>query len=129
MNRSATLLLNHQQITQRINRIAWQIFEDNSEEKEIFIIGIKNNGFVLAQRIQKAVQQICCKSRTHDAGTVKDDWKREHSGKSKKVTDSLDAALRLLRMPPAAKGIAREKTPGPRHACVALESAPSPTPA
>ena len=59
MNRSRTLLLNHQQITQRINRIAWQIFEDNSEEKEIFIIGIKNNGFVLAQKIMKAVQNVC----------------------------------------------------------------------
>ncbi len=59
MNRSRTLLLNHQQITQRINRIAWQIFEDNSEEKEIFIIGIRNNGYVLAQKIQKAVQHVC----------------------------------------------------------------------
>src|SRR6187402_2136177 len=59
MNKSRTLLLNHQQITQRINRIAWQIYEDNSEETEIFIIGIKQNGYVLAQKIQKAVQHIC----------------------------------------------------------------------
>ena len=52
-------MLNHQQITQRINRIAWQIFEDNSEEKEIFIIGIRSNGYILAQKIQKAVKEIC----------------------------------------------------------------------
>jgi pyrimidine operon attenuation protein / uracil phosphoribosyltransferase len=59
MNKSRTLLLNHQQITQRINRIAWQIYEDNSEEQEIFIIGILQNGYVLAQKIQKAVQHMC----------------------------------------------------------------------
>jgi len=59
MNKSRTLLLNHHQIAQRIDRIAWQIYEDNSEETEIFILGIWNNGYLLAQKIQKAVQNIC----------------------------------------------------------------------
>jgi|SRR5688572_7295285 len=59
MNKSRTLLLNHQQITQRINRIAWQIYEDNADETEIFIIGIWQNGFLLAQKIQQAVQKVC----------------------------------------------------------------------
>lgn len=59
MNKSRTLLLNHNQIAQRIDRIAWQIYEDNSEETEIFILGIKQNGYLLAQKIQVAVQKIC----------------------------------------------------------------------
>jgi pyrimidine operon attenuation protein / uracil phosphoribosyltransferase len=59
MNKSRTLLLNHHQILQRINRIAWQIYEDNSEEKEIFIIGIWQNGYLLAEKIRDAVQAIC----------------------------------------------------------------------
>lgn len=59
MNKTRTLLLNHHQIAQRIDRIAWQIYEDNNEESEIFILGIWQNGYLLAQKIQKAVQQIC----------------------------------------------------------------------
>jgi len=59
MNKAKTLLLNNHQIAQRINRIAYQIYEDNFEEKEIIIIGIWQNGFILAQKIQNALNEIC----------------------------------------------------------------------
>lgn len=59
MNKAKTLLLNNHQIAQRINRIAYQIYEDNFEEKEIIIIGIWQNGFILAQKIQSALNEIC----------------------------------------------------------------------
>jgi len=59
MNKSRILLLNHHQIAQRIDRIAWQIYEDNNEESEIFMLGIWQNGYLLAQKIQKAIQNIC----------------------------------------------------------------------
>ena len=59
MNSSRTLLLTHHQIAQRIDRIAWQIYEDNNGETEIFIIGIWQNGYLLAEKIQKAIQKIC----------------------------------------------------------------------
>lgn len=54
-----TLLLTKKQIEQRINRIAYQIYEDNFEEKEIFIIGIVKSGYVLAERIEKSLNKIC----------------------------------------------------------------------
>ena len=54
-----TLLLNKKQIEQRINRIAYQIFEDNFDEQEIFIIGIEKGGFVLAEKIEAALNKIC----------------------------------------------------------------------
>src|SRR6185436_1250588 len=54
-----TLLLNKKQIEQRINRIAYQIYEDNFEEKEIFIVGILNSGYTLAEKIEKALNKIC----------------------------------------------------------------------
>ncbi|MEO8147990.1 MAG: phosphoribosyltransferase family protein [Bacteroidia bacterium] len=54
-----TLLLNKIQIEQRINRIAYQIYEDNFEEKEIIIAGIVKGGYELAQRIKKALEKIC----------------------------------------------------------------------
>lgn len=59
MNKAKTLLLNNHQIAQRINRIAYQIYEDNFEEKEIIILGIWQNGFILAQKIQNALNEIC----------------------------------------------------------------------
>jgi pyrimidine operon attenuation protein/uracil phosphoribosyltransferase len=59
MNKSRTLLLNHHQISQRITRIAYQIFEDNADEQEIFIVGIQKNGYVFARKIQSALQSMC----------------------------------------------------------------------
>ena len=59
MNKARTLLLNNHQIAQRIQRIAYQVYEDNFEEQEIIIIGIWQNGYILAGKIQKALNEIC----------------------------------------------------------------------
>ncbi len=40
-----TLILNSKQIAQKINRIAYEIYENNYAEKEIIIAGIGGNGF------------------------------------------------------------------------------------
>ncbi|MFD1257928.1 phosphoribosyltransferase family protein [Mucilaginibacter terrae] len=52
------LILNHQQIQQKIDRIAYQILEDNFEEKEIMIAGILSQGSVIAQRIKNVLDGI-----------------------------------------------------------------------
>jgi len=59
MNKSRTLLLNNHQISQRIIRIAYQIYEDNCDDKEIIIVGIWQNGSILAEKIYNAVKGIC----------------------------------------------------------------------
>lgn len=59
MDKSRTLLLNDHQIRQRIERMAYQIYEDNFEEKEIVVIGIWQNGFLLAEKLVKAINNIC----------------------------------------------------------------------
>lgn len=64
MDKSRTLLLNDHQIQQRINRIAYQIYEDNFEEQEIVVIGIWQNGYLLAEKLVKAINSICS-VRTH----------------------------------------------------------------
>ncbi len=51
----ATLLLNHEQIQQKINRMAYQLFENNFTETEIILAGIEQRGFILAKRIQNAL--------------------------------------------------------------------------
>lgn len=52
------LILNKQQIDQKINRIAYQILEDNLDEKEIVLAGIWDRGYKLALRLQKVLQEI-----------------------------------------------------------------------
>ncbi len=58
MTDSKTLILNHQQIENKISRIAYQIYEKNYEEKEIVLVGIADRGYVLAKKLNKVLQQI-----------------------------------------------------------------------
>ncbi|RZK47246.1 MAG: phosphoribosyltransferase [Pedobacter sp.] len=52
------LILDKKQIDQKINRIAYQILEDNLNEKEIVLAGIWDRGYKLAIRLQKVLQKI-----------------------------------------------------------------------
>src|SRR5213075_3184702 len=58
MNKTKTQVLDKKQITQKINRIAWQVYEDNFSEKEIIVAGIAKTGFLLAQRIGTVLEKI-----------------------------------------------------------------------
>ncbi len=58
MSNNQILILNKKQIDQKINRIAYQILEDNLDEKEIVIAGIWNRGYKLAIRVQKILEKI-----------------------------------------------------------------------
>jgi pyrimidine operon attenuation protein/uracil phosphoribosyltransferase len=52
------LILNSQQIQQKIDRIAYQILEDNFDEKEIIIAGMLPRGGFLAARLKKVLDNI-----------------------------------------------------------------------
>lgn len=58
MPNTQVLILDKQQIAQKINRIAYQILEDNIDEKEIILAGIWDRGYKLALRLQKVLQEI-----------------------------------------------------------------------
>ena len=58
MSNSQTLILNACQIQQRIDRIAYQIYENNYQEKELIIAGIAKNGYLLAGRLSKKLSDI-----------------------------------------------------------------------
>ncbi|NGF55108.1 phosphoribosyltransferase [Parapedobacter sp. SGR-10] len=58
MSTKKTLILNKEQIHQKSRRIAYQILEDNFEEKEIVLVGIADRGYVFAQRLQKILQEL-----------------------------------------------------------------------
>jgi pyrimidine operon attenuation protein/uracil phosphoribosyltransferase len=56
--KNQTLVLTQQQIAQKINRLAYQIYEDNIEEKEIIIAGIMKSGFIVAEKIAAVLKKI-----------------------------------------------------------------------
>lgn len=58
MTTENNIILNSVQINQKIKRIAYQIYESNSDEKEVIIAGIIGNGYIFAEMIVKILQEI-----------------------------------------------------------------------
>ena len=56
MNQS--IILNNQQINHKIKRIAFQIYENNINEKVIILAGIAKNGFILAEKYKNSLEEI-----------------------------------------------------------------------
>jgi pyrimidine operon attenuation protein/uracil phosphoribosyltransferase len=53
-----TLILDHADIAQKTRRMAYQIVEDNYDEKEIIIIGIRTGGYEYAKLLKKEIEGI-----------------------------------------------------------------------
>ena len=51
-------LLSAEQIQQKLVRMAYEIWEQNSKEKEIFIIGLEQGGAVLANNLARILAEI-----------------------------------------------------------------------
>lgn len=58
MTKSSSLILDNESVNKKIDRITHQIIEENFNEKELIIIGISKNGFLLAQKISKLLNQL-----------------------------------------------------------------------
>jgi pyrimidine operon attenuation protein / uracil phosphoribosyltransferase len=58
MEEKKILVLNQRQIAQKIDRIAYQLLEDNFEEEEVIIAGIQPRGNFLAERLKKILDKI-----------------------------------------------------------------------
>lgn len=58
MANTQVLILNKVQVAQKINRIAYQILEDNMEESEIILAGMWERGYKFALRLQYVLEQI-----------------------------------------------------------------------
>ncbi|MEE9349806.1 MAG: phosphoribosyltransferase family protein [Flavobacteriaceae bacterium] len=55
---SKSIILTHNDIKHKTRRIAFQIYENNSNETEIILAGIASNGYLFAQNIQKILEEI-----------------------------------------------------------------------
>jgi pyrimidine operon attenuation protein/uracil phosphoribosyltransferase len=54
----SNLILDHHKIDQKINRIAYQIFEDNYDQDEIIMAGIAKNGYLFAEILKNRLESI-----------------------------------------------------------------------
>jgi len=53
-----TKILDHTQISRKLNRMAYEVYEKNYSEKEILLVGIDGNGYKVAQRLQEILAKI-----------------------------------------------------------------------
>ncbi len=53
-----TIILSHDEITHKIRRIAFQIYESNVNETEVVLAGIDSNGYILAKQLKTVLQNI-----------------------------------------------------------------------
>jgi len=58
MSDKKILVLNSYQIQQKIDRIAYQILEDNLDETEVVLAGLLSRGFRLATRLKNILDKI-----------------------------------------------------------------------
>lgn len=58
MSINKNIILTSQEIDHKIKRIAYQIYETFVDEEEVVIAGIASNGFVFAEKIAKALNDI-----------------------------------------------------------------------
>jgi pyrimidine operon attenuation protein/uracil phosphoribosyltransferase len=53
-----TKILDHKQICRKIDRMAYQIYEENSKQKKILLAGIADNGYFFARLLEEKLQAI-----------------------------------------------------------------------
>lgn len=53
-----TLILDQKQIDRKLQRMAFEIWEQNNSEQEISLIGIEDAGFILAKNLAKRLKDI-----------------------------------------------------------------------
>ena len=51
-------ILDFKEIDQKLKRLAWQVYEQNSAEKEIIVVGISERGLILANKLATHIQEI-----------------------------------------------------------------------
>jgi len=58
MPKPTNIILDETAIRRKIERIAYEIFENNYDAKELLLIGIKDNGFRIAEELKDKLQNI-----------------------------------------------------------------------
>ena len=99
MHSEKNIILNHQEIQHKIKRIAYQIYESNTDKSNIIIAGIDKNGYLLAKKIKANLDKISdldtllCKvsiDKTNPLNTITTSLEpKEYSNKSIVLVDDV----------------------------------------
>ncbi|MDC8006388.1 phosphoribosyltransferase family protein [Aureisphaera galaxeae] len=54
----STVILSNKQVSHKVRRMAYQVYETNVNETEVVLAGIMKNGFLLAKRLKTEVEKI-----------------------------------------------------------------------
>lgn len=96
MPQNKILILNSQQVYQKINRISYQIYEDNYSEDEIIIVGIANKGYLLATKLVEQLKKISKCKITLAKLTINKDNPIDNNGKLDISPDQLTDKVIIL---------------------------------
>ena len=80
MEITRTKIMDHATIALKLERIAYQVYENNFDEKEIILVSIAGNGEEVAKRLQKILKNIC--QIQISVAKISMDKKNPHSDKS-----------------------------------------------
>ncbi len=58
MSTAPTIVMDSATVKRKIERIAWEIYERNIAEKEIFIIGIAESGYKIAEMLTQHIAKV-----------------------------------------------------------------------
>lgn len=56
----ATTILTHEEISLKLDRIAWQILENHHQEKKIILVGLDKRGASVASKICDRLKKVWC---------------------------------------------------------------------
>lgn len=106
MNKNS-LIMNSKRINDCAHRISYQIVESSINKKEIVLIGIKNNGFIFAKKIQKFLRKITDqkielmsveinKKKPHESNTLKNQFNNINNSSVILIDDVLNTGKTLM---------------------------------
>lgn len=58
MSENRTLILDQERIALKVKRMAFQIWENNTDQQELTMIGIAEHGYVLAQHLARELESV-----------------------------------------------------------------------
>ncbi len=58
MEATRNIILNTDAIRKKIGRMAWQIYEDHAQEKELVFAGIRDKGHIVARSLGRKLEEI-----------------------------------------------------------------------
>lgn len=90
-------ILNRDEISKKIIRLSWEIYENNINKKEIFIIGVKGRGELISKELYKVLNMIS--KIKINIGTIsinKDDPQNDEITANFNITDCKNSIVILV---------------------------------